>query len=123
MGILDNTFALIKEATVFHRIHGNNESRKKRNYQTSVSGVENEIRIASQLLLRLENAGNNSQRNQYIKQEKLIRHKKRGNELRKEYFKTKKMRIMLKIILQYQDIYRRKRQVVGDILLANGLRM
>lgn len=122
MGILDGTFALLKDSTILHRIHGNNESRKKRTLQTSIIGVNTDIMVAEQLLKYLDDTAEIRPQETLIDKRKVLEHKKTAGLLHLEYFKTKKLWLLIKLGIKYSDIYRRKRQVVGDFLLVHGLR-
>ena len=103
---------------ILHRIHGTNESRKKRNYETSLQGFENEINVGKQLLKRLQKEKEIS----FLDSAKYVEHSVHGNQVRKRFFETKNPFDWIKLFIQYKDIYRRKRQILGDLLLVYGLK-
>ncbi len=113
---LDGTLALVRESTILHRIHGNNESRKKRTLSKTLSGLKTDIMVAEQLLeYLLENQTNIHNAKDKIE---IVKHKKHGSMLRQEFFSTKKLSTLIKLALRFPDIYGRKRQIIKDFLLA-----
>lgn len=118
MGILDGSFLLLDDNVILHRIHGTNESRKKRNYETSLQGFENEINVGKQLLKRLQKEKEINS----LDSAKYIEHSVYGNQVRKRFFETKDPFDWIKLLIQYNDIYRRKRQMLGDLLLVYDLK-
>lgn len=120
MAITDGTFALLEETTILHRIHGNNESRKKRNLESTLVGVKTEIVVANQLLKYLNNE--ETKLKCLEDKRKLIKHKKEGNSVRLKFLQSKNLLLIFKLVFGYSDIYRRKRQILGDILLVYSIR-
>lgn len=114
MATLDNSFALLTSSTILHRIHGNNESRRKRNLKKTIQGFEIENRIINSMLDRLDTSEDIVDNDL---KKKIIIHEKKGNNLRKKFFETGSVLSILKIFLFYQNIYRRRRQFIGDIVI------
>lgn len=122
MGVMDGKLALLKNPTILHRIHGNNQSRKKRNLKSSLEGIGVELMIVQQLETYLADTAKIRKLTTLNSSKHIISHKKEGNEVRKEFFCKKKIRLLLKLMICYSDIYRKKKQILGDLLLIYGFR-
>ena len=117
LACVDGKFALIRESTILHRIHDSNESRKLRDFDSSLKLIKLDIIIARQLLRYIdENSVSDG-----APKRRLIIHKIRANRLRLEFLETKNPVILLRLAAKYPDIYRRKRQIAGDFFLAYGI--
>lgn len=115
MGALDGSFLLLDDNVILHRIHGTNESRKKRTYQSTIVGVKNDINVATALLCRLKEEKYLDKDN---KLSRLINHKLIGNKCREEMLVSRRIIKLPYIAIKYPDLYRRKRQIIGDALLV-----
>lgn len=120
MGIVDECIALLQCSTILHRIHGKNESRKKRNFTSTVNGLDVDLRICKQLLRYIDD--NKMVVNLPEVKIKTIKHREKGTQLRINLFNKKDIKSFFKIVFHYSDIYRRKRQIIGDLLLALNLK-
>lgn len=125
--ILDKQFVLLKESTILHRIHDNNESRKKRNLKDSIVCAKTDIKAAQNLMLYLEtkySSKNNFEIDQnYIsKMEIMLSHKIEMISRRLNFLQKCSIYDFIIIGLRGLDIYRRKRQWIGDFILAYGIK-
>lgn len=111
---IDNGLAVLNSASILRRFHGNNASKKKRTYESSID--EYEVGIKSMDMLLDYNLMNNIDRE---KNDKFLKKIKRGYESRYEYFKTKKIKYLFKTVLYNREQYLRLRQIPGDILLVS----
>lgn len=116
MSTLDDSFALLNSSTILHRIHENNESRKKRDKGSTLKGINLEKNITNSLLSRLNEDTTIDKINL---KKRIVYHKQRGNLKREKFFESKNLLYVFQILINYMDIYRRKRQLIGDILLLN----
>lgn len=117
MAICDKSLGFIESNSILHRIHPNNESRKKRDKSGTLLGLTEDLDICEKLLLRLEDE-QVLRRNDKIS---FVMHKKKGTNLRIKFFETKNPIYLLRIVIAYSDLYRRKRQIIGDFLLAYNI--
>jgi len=115
MGIATNCLMLLEGATILHRIHGNNESQKKRDRAGTIEGLLID-RVVCNKLLEFLNSGlvNNYSLKKNIE---AVMQRKKYSELRLQLVQNKKYLTALEL-LPYIGLYRRKRQYIGDILLA-----
>lgn len=112
MGILDGSLAYIHTNSVLHRITGVNESRKKSTLEKAIWSSEIDIQIAKELLQRLHDESISNSDEKIV----LIKHKLEGAKLRLKMLKCKSPLIALKLMINYQDLYRKKRPIIGDYL-------
>ena len=119
MALLDNSFLLLHGSTILHRIHGNNESRKKRNKKTAISYLEDNILICEQLESYMKDEGANKL---FKKNKRIIAHYKKALKYRLQLVRDKKLLSAIKLLL-YLDTYKRKRQYIGDILLSINIKI
>ncbi len=117
MGLLDETLILLNTSSILHRIHGTNESLKKRNRQTTLQTINLNENIINIMIMRLK--FDKSINNREAKLQILL-HKKNGNLERKKLFKSKNIMYIFPIFIRYRDLYRRMRQILGDLVYAFG---
>jgi len=122
MGVMDRSFAFIQGSTILHRIHGNNESRKKRNYKSTVEGVKLDILICDRLTYYLNENQKSASGDSYQKTLEILNHKQDGNRCRLKFLESKKLTLFWKIGISYSDLYRTRKQWIGDLFLAHGYR-
>lgn len=119
IGSLDGKCYLLHEATILHRIHGNNESRKRgRTLRSSIQYCQNEIDIGKQLI-------NYMKKNfvpNYLVKKTTVENMIAANYCRIELLEKRKASSILLLATSYSIVFRRKRQLIGDILLAFGLK-
>lgn len=118
MSVTDGSMAMMKMPSVFHRMTGNNESRKKRDLESTEQFLQTDIDICRALYTRIKEDSSVHERK---KLSEILRHKYRGFQIRKKSFDRKDPMLSLKLAVCYSDIYRRKRQIAGDVLLYLGL--
>ena len=114
MAVLDESLMLLDGSSIFHRIHGKNESRKGRNKKTTIKGLENNIIICNQLMSYIKDGKDGKKQKKCIKN---IIHQKKATKHRLELLKSGNLLSIIKLLF-YLDTYRRKRQFLGDILLS-----
>lgn len=112
--VIDGSMALLNDCSVLHRIHGDNESRKKRNLESTVEFLDIDLNICDSLIKRVNEDSHIKKREKILH---ILKHKYEGMNLRKKSFQEKNLFISLFLAMKYSDIYRRKRQIVGDVLL------
>lgn len=117
MAILDGTLAYINSSCILHRITGYNESRTKTDKQKMICGIENSIRIAKRILERL--ACEVIQENEHKRT--IIQHKLEGFLLKQKMIRSKNPIYVIRLFVYYSDLYRKKRQLVGEYLRAIGI--
>lgn len=116
MSLLDSSLAYIEAPTVLHRIHANNESRKKRNLENTIAGCKLDVQIADALICYLLNISEDQ------KIIKMITHKRNAYVDRRVYLEEKKIVNAIWVWTRCSDIYRSFKEFVGDILLMYGYR-
>lgn len=116
MAGIDGALALIRESTILHRIHGANESRKNRTLAATLTGIQTDLMVAEQLLQYLRDGAPDIRDAQTKTQ--VVEHKMAGSTCRLQFFQTKRPGLLLKLAFRYSDIYRKKRQILKDFLLA-----
>ena len=114
MGILDGSLAYITTSTILHRITGVNESRKKNTFSKALWSTKVDIQIANALIQRLDNEKIAKDNEKKI----IIKHKLKGFVVKQSMLEKKSIFSALQLCFFYSDIYRRKRQIVGDYLRA-----
>lgn len=118
MSILDGSLGYMNTSTILHRITGINESRKKTNLQMMKWTNMLDINIAKKLIERL-NVESERIINKGIKKA-ILQHKLDGSILRKRMIDSKNPLDAIKLYFQYSDIYRKKKQIIGDYLRTVG---
>ena len=116
-GLADESLVLLSHSTILHRIHGKNESRKKRSYSQSLEVFDYQIQAISSLQRFIE-----ENKEDYQEIINRLKHKCRGYERRKLFYKTKNPLYFFELVIRYTDIYTRKRQLIGDMVLVYGRR-
>lgn len=115
MSLLDESLALINSSSILHRIHGSNESLKKRNRETTLQTIHLDEEIVSSMIQRLKSDESISNKNFKLQ---ILLHKKRGNLKRKKLFESKNIVYIFPIFINYRDLYRKIKQIFGDLVYA-----
>jgi glycosyltransferase involved in cell wall biosynthesis len=117
--VVDGKFGLMHDSAILHRIHGKNESRKRRTFEGTVTGYELGIKVGNALI----NYANDtkSEMLNYNNKISILEHKTKGDELRLRYMKEKKLVLLIELACKYSDLYRRKRQILVDWCLVHGI--
>lgn len=116
--IFDNSLCLIGNPTLLHRIHSNNESRKKRNYESSIKKIDEELLINKAITEYVENSKESRSREEYLYLIKLLIHKKNAFLSRKKFLVKFGLFLFLKLLFAYNDIYRYPKELIKDFLLS-----
>lgn len=114
VSFLDRTLWYFQDASVFQRMHGSNASQKKRTLKNTRLGLAVEKKINDALstyVAKFEKNKNTKKVNSIVK------HIKKGLELRIKFFESNNFMAIVLIGLFYTDIYRYRRQYVKDIIL------
>lgn len=117
MSLLDESLVLLDTSSILHRIHGTNESLKKRNREITLRAIRLNENIINTMILRLKS--DQSIENREVKLQVLM-HKKRGNLERKKLFESRNMIYIFPIFIKYRDLYRKNKQILGDLVYAVG---
>ena len=114
MGILDGSLAYMNTSSILHRITGTNESRKRATLEKAIWGAEIDVLVAQKLLQRLANECVSNMEEKRV----ILNHKLDGSNIRLRMLKSKNPLLEMKLMIKYSDLYRKKRQIVGDYLRA-----
>ncbi|OAA86942.1 glycosyltransferase family 2 protein [Clostridium ljungdahlii] len=119
IGSLDGKCYFLHESTILHRIHGNNESRKRgRTLKKSIQNCRNEIDTGNQMINYMQTYSVPN----YSVKKGTVENVINAYRYRLGLLEKKKVSSILPLATRYSMIFRRKRQLVGDILLAFGLK-
>lgn len=118
VGLLDGTLYKISQPLFLHRIHGNNESRKKRNYVSTLENTKKELRVVNKLIKYIDETKYDRSSEEYQELLNLLFHKKQGFKLRKELLSKKKIYLSFLLFFRYSDIFRHNKELIKDIYLA-----
>lgn len=119
MGIMDRSLALLDASSILHRFHGTNISTQKRGLSDTTSGIELQLRICDSLIGRIRD-GNVPEGDSNRLLERLS-HMRQGLCLRLESIHKKNPFLTLETVVRYPEIYRRRNEPAGDVLLYLGL--
>ena len=120
MGIVDESLLLLKGSTILHRIHGKNESRKKRDKNSTVKGLKDSIFICDHIISYLSsNLIENDSKDRNLR---ILHCEKSTAQLRLELIEEKKYYLFFALLFRLRS-YRRRRQLIGDLLLAVDLKI
>lgn len=116
---IDGSFRLLHDSSIFHRIHGNNESRKKkRSLDIRMQECRNNLCVCEKLK---EFIGDYTEVRNRKNKFDLVQKIADGNKCRLMFLDIKSPLMLIRIIFSYRTIYRTKRQLLGDILLVYRL--
>lgn len=115
MGTLDGSLVLLNSSSILHRIHGTNESLKRRNRKTTLETICLNKNIISSMEQRL--SSDDFPSNHGVKQQVLM-HKEKGNLEREKLFKSRNVFYIVPLFVKYRDMYRRPKQLLGDLVYA-----
>lgn len=118
ISLLDGALCKISQPLFLHRIHGNNESRKKRNYKSTLENTQKELRVVDRLIEYIDATKYDRTSEEYQKLLNLLLHKKQGFKLRNELLTKKKIYLSMLLIFRYSDIFRHNKELIKDIYLA-----
>jgi hypothetical protein len=113
---LNGRMALYHHSSILHRIHNKNVSRQQHNRiedrkEDTCSSIKN-LEAFKKYILEHKNEAS------YEKILSEIDKRIAGNQLRIEFMSSKSILKYLKLICKYRTIYRRKRQMIGDLVFT-----
>ena len=119
LSIADGSCAYLKEPCIYHRVHGNNASLKRRNLKERQEACIRAISTAEQL----EKCVIDEKNKNYEKNMNIISHKKNGEQTRLAFLKTGNPFQLMKLVFKYSDVYARRRQIIMDMIFTYKLDM
>ena len=119
MSAIDKCMLFLDDTSILHRIHDTNASRIKRNLNSSINDVINDIRVIEILCNYIEETRDNTA---MISLLSYLNKRKSLCELRREFLENHKVSTFLKLGMTGLQIYAKKRYWIGDFLLVHGYR-
>ncbi len=116
---ITGSLAMLTDATILHRIHGNNESRKKRGAEERVNSCFLAIASMTHMISFLKKMDVDAG----ATHDKIALLNKRIDlvKARLSLLTNKNLLVVPKLIIDRYNIYYRKRQIIKDIFCAFGL--
>lgn len=119
MALIHDALGMMKNRTLLHRLHGDNCSTTKRNYNSTLEIAKNSIlRVNTVLQCLSDNADIIDPT--HCKYETVSKIKL-SMDKRLKFLQDKKISLIPTLFRDKYKIYRKKKQIVKDILLAFGL--
>lgn len=118
ISLIDKTLYKINEPLILHRIHGKNESRKKRNYDSTVANVKKELAVIDGLEEYVKKYYNSRTDKDNEFDFKMLNHKRKGFKIRRSLLEEKKIYLAIVLLFGYCDIYRHKKEIIKDVYLT-----
>ena len=112
---LEGKLGMLESPSILRRFHDNNESKKKRTYESSCFDFKVGMKSIDSMIKYIDDIGNINVRDE--NREFLIDLRK-GYENRLKYFSTGNVKYLLKTFFYNKEQYARIRQVPGDVLLV-----
>lgn len=119
MGIMDRSLALLDASSVLHRFHGANVSTQKRGLRDTVDGLGLQLRVCDALRRRLADGAVPTADKEALGQ--ALGRMREGLGTRERAIEGKNPFLTLETVLRYPEIYRRRNEPAGDVLLYLGL--
>ena len=119
MGIMDRSLALLDSSSILHRFHGTNVSTQKRGLGDTIEGLDLQLRICGALLKRVDDGAIPMSDAEALG--RALLHMSEGLGTRERAIEKKNPFLTLETVLRYPEIYRRRNEPAGDILLYLGL--
>lgn len=113
---IEGRLGMLETPSILRRFHGDNASKAKRTYQSSIIDYKvgmKSIDSMNAYLHTLHDA------NMHVADIALFKRLKKGYENRLKYFESGKIRYLAKTVLLNPEQYKRLRQILGDFLLVN----
>ena len=112
---IDGSLAVMQSASILRRFHGNNESKRRRTFNSSINDYMVGVKFIDKLYQYMEESNNLEAKDE---NDILLRKLRRGYLSRYKFFKTKNILYLFKTIFLNPEQYTRLRQIVGDIILV-----
>lgn len=119
MGIMDRSLALLDSSSILHRFHGTNVSAQKRGLRDTIEGLDLQLRICGALLKRVADGAIPMSDAEALG--RALWRMSEGLGTRERAIEKKNPFLTLETALRYPEIYRRRNEPAGDILLYLGL--
>lgn len=116
MGVVDSSLLVIKEPLIFRRIHANNASMKKRNRSMALDMLDKQVDTATSVYNYLNSSVGNIKNLE--KRKKIVNNYICGTKARKRMIASGKIRMLIKVIPFYWDVYFNFRTFMGDVVLT-----
>lgn len=119
MGIVDKSLALLNASSILHRFHGTNISTQKRNLKDTNEGIDLQLRICDALISRVRDRNVPQVDSGALM--RVLSHMRQGLRLRQKGIQKKNLLLTAEIMIKYPEVYRRRNEPAGDVLLYMGL--
>ncbi len=119
MGIMDRSLALLDASSILHRFHGTNVSTQKRGLRDTVDGLGLQLRVCDALRRRLADGAVPTADKEALG--RALGRMREGLGTRERAIERKNPFLTLETVLRYPEIYRRRNEPAGDVLLYFGL--